>query len=344
MRLGRLLTWAVLCIAVAGLGVPAQDNESCIFVPQQPGKWKPLEYDPDTLRGHPSQLAAYNALAAQILALMRKVPVLASPAGFELWPHGVAGWQPLDGTTGPDRLVSGVMLWNPIFQKYLDSQKIYLHHDANYFTFTVSVNGFGCVLDGVDAFEDEQGKMYLAPAGPTGEAHGFPVYKEHCVFMTRRTVPLVLPVPQSRYLAWAIKEAENALAKKKQDLAKAIPPQLANSPQVKEMMAQAGQLLEGDRQYIQQLRSQLAGMSAADRQAPAYITVAGHTPFPLATPEDEVKVPVMFVNPHFADQSLPGTAPQVFQVTIKTIGDVCEPLARQIEEQFDWNGLAALLR
>lgn len=189
---------------------------------------------------------------------------------------------------------------------------------------TVDFNSRRLLLPQKDSIGgDAQGKFWVLPA-TLRQVAGFPMFQGFVMFIQRDpSRPLFLPVSQERYIRARIAAEERTRAS----------------------YARTGKTDPKTEQRLADLQSELAGLSPAERAAPAYSSSGKRVrPSGLGSPGPRESRPVVTENPELFDPSLPRTAFQLAAVTTHPFDTKFSELARALLEGVDWGQVQAAMR
>jgi hypothetical protein len=332
--------WAALLLtASCAAALGAQEHP---LAADHPGAWAA----PDVRGGNlpPATRTAALAVAKQIEDILRKMPVMAPAAGFEVVPHTVLSLQNAD-RSGNTRLpqLAVIELTANIAPYERTSRGVEANERDTAASVTVAVNDFsytGTTPMG-DAWSDDQGAFIESPEDPVDTRHGFPVFQEgngdRWLLMRRRDVPVVSPVSRERYLLCVTKQAEDALSKAQARRAK-VP---AGVPA--EIVATIDEAIAHGKTRVANLQKQYQGMTAADRRLPAVVGSSEGDAAVNFVDSGDGTAYVSF-NPALIDSSLPPAAPQVMSIRLLSNDALFPGLGEKLDQQLDWAALAKLLR
>lgn len=215
----------------------------------------------------------------------------------------------------------------------------------------VATNSLKCVFPSQNAppYQDDAGPIYEAPA-LTSEVGGFPVYNTDCLAITRREQPLFLPATRERVGRILLARLRATLADFDRGAAEmraaGMGAAVAEMQDIRDVHARAAA----------QWTALLAGMSPAERNAPAHLRLEAVLPSnelgePFAEGPGENVISLVYPNPGFFDLRDP-TGIQLVTIGVTQFGPLgcthpgCEAddqaLFARVGERMDWNALAAL--
>ena len=344
---------ALLCssLAAAVLLAPAAPvaGQAALGNPRtKPGQ---LVIRGDEQRGNavtdPARRRAAMVTAAKLLAALRRDPAIASPVGYQITLTRSAG-KPREGFDVGAAYHVGYEGY--VWQYILDDdahagQRII---PAARLPVGAFVNTVWCAGDFGDKALDG-GPPIVQGSQVTGRLHGYLVYDGDCILITNRGEHPFLPVTRERFLRLKIMAMEKKLAYARRNDAKeraAMPP---------EMRAQFDSLdLQVD-SVVDAWKTDLRGMSAADRVRPVWVRHTAPGDSEMVEPGDARGVPLLSPNPAFFDPRLPPDQPQVIALYIPfaqpgvTPNGIEEDPPRRANMQaivdgLDWASLAAMVK
>lgn len=295
-----------------------------------------------------------------IVAVLRKVPTLAQPKGFDVMVDPRAKWHDLDTQfegRRPRYAAADITIELLAYEKGAKPQAA-PHSVA---VVEVRVNDLS-VFAGWEkgrgvSDQDADARFLNDPPEPFEMRGAFPVYhdwneRNAWVILTRAQAPLFAPVPRERYLQYQIAETQKVNGRQ---MATMKPPP-SNDPQVlaawkeaQKQMAAITQTFNEAKAHVQAqldgLNKQLAGMSPADRQAPTYLTKFTPTEdgqMEFLTKDDSDAKAVVYRNPALMNGQLPRGTPQILAVRVEAEDDWPE-LGPKIEQELDWAAFKKIL-
>jgi hypothetical protein len=326
----------LLCFNGAGI---AQENP---LVPDHAGTWRsalPIRPDvPSTLT--PQERTASATWANQVLEILRRAPLLTPASGFEVIPYARIELENIEHASESKRpnYVQGNILLNVAPYERI-RQKVEANERDTFVTVEASVNFVPVFASGEKG--DEQGGFIQDPPMSTETRHGHPVFEagngdKWCVIL-RNNVPFFAPVTEERYILAAIKRAEAELASVRGRRSK-IP-----SGVPAEIVAEVDEAISHFEKRVTNARQAYASMSAAQRQAPAFIGSSGEDEPPrFLAPDDPGGTAVVYLNPAMMDSRLPRSTPQVLAIRISASDH--PDLADKLDSELDWGALEAFVR
>ncbi len=334
-------TWIVLALA-AVLGEPSPFGQEHPLAADHPGAWAA----PDLRAGNlpPAARTAALAVEKQIEDVLRRMPVMAPAAGFEVVPHIVLSLENVDRSNNTHLpQVAAIQLTANIAPYERTNRGVDANERDTAASVTVAVNDLsytGTTAMG-DEWSDDQGAFIQSPEDPVDTRHGFPVYQEgngdRWLLMRRRDVPVVAPVSRERYLLAVTKQAEEALGKAQARRAK-IP---AGVPA--EIVATIDDAIAHEKTHVANLRQQYQGMTPGDRRLPAVVGASdGDSGVNFVAPGDGTAY--FSFNPALIDPALPPATPQVMSIRLLSNDALFPGLGEKLDQQLDWAALAKLLR
>jgi hypothetical protein len=341
----RLLAPAAGCAALLGLAALPIQAQTHPFALDKPGKWNPAPpVKPQIVPGAmPEDQAGAAAWSNRLFEILQRMPLLASPVGFEVAPAAFAGLDNVDHVAGLNRplVVTGtaVVSLNP-YEKM--PQGVLPDSQDAAASIRIAVNDLSALdpagLD--DFFRDDQGRFYSTSKELTGTSHGYPLYGE-TVLLTRNKVPVFIPVSRGRYVKAKIARMEGRIAD-----AQARRTKVAGNSSAASVMPQLNEAIAGQQRYVDALKAQYAAMPGAERDSPAVVSSdGGATDLPeFAAPDDADATHILYINPALIDRNLPRTAVQILTVTIASDAEHWPGLDAKINSQLDWSALAGMLR
>jgi hypothetical protein len=359
----------VLVLAAALLAMLCQAQYPVAW--DQPGKVGPEKTNPNGLFQFDADRPAvalkdrpfFTAMAKQVFQVLLAMPTLAQPRGFDVLTFGSASSADIDGKTDSARphRVSGYMrVRMPVYLNF--GNRIGSSGEAFAAEITVVSNTLERLATtdkSIGMVEDDQGKMYFpSPLGAGVSPRGYAKWGSWVV-MTHRTAPIFRPVGQERVLNWIAAEAQQKAAgiekglKENQTTLEQLrksSPEMFNkmSAELEKMQKGFADQAAAFRKFIAETRAQIAGMTPAQRQAPAHFKPNYQpccSPFLLVAANEPGAQEVVALNPDFFDAALPPTAPQIFAVMISQ--QVAWPrgqLDQKLAEELDWHALEGLLK
>jgi hypothetical protein len=339
------LARAIACAALIGPAIVSLVAQSHPFVLDKPGKWNP----PPPIKPHfaagttADDWPGVTAWSNQLLEIVRRIPYLSSPVGFEVAYSAAAGPDNLDHTAGLKRtiFITGTVRvsLNP-YEKM--PQGVFPNSQDAAASFEISVNDLSPIgAGGLDDFmRDEQGRFYTTTKDLSSTSSGYPIYGD-AVLLTRSKAPVLIPVSRGRYVQAKIVRMEERVADAKARRAK-----LAGNSMLAGAMPQLDEAIDSEQHYVDALKGQLAAMSAAERNAPAVVTSdGGAVNLPeFAEPGDADGAHIMYFNPALIDEKLPRTAVQILMVRITSDEEHWPGLAEKLHKELDWSAFEKILQ
>lgn len=295
------------------------------------------------------QKQAALAIAAKLKAILEENPAITHPMGYSLriqraygkvtdfahFDSGLPFYAGVFGTVfGPNVKPSATSFGNPDFGIYANTV---LQCPMQEFTHPLA-QGTPWRL----------GNLPVVQGGRrTRETHGYAIYDGQCVIVTKSKVAPFRPLTVEEYLQLEIGNVNTRLDSLHQRYAG------------RKMDAGMQAAIEGaDKQLqnaITQLKQQLAGMSAASRQAPAAVRT-GYMEANLVSADAKDAVLLSVPNPAFLNRSLPAGEVQVLSVFLPFVqpgpradglppglGPSWEPAMGRIRDGMDWEALGGLV-
>ncbi len=292
----------------------------------------------------PDERTAVTAQINTLLDLLKRMPSMTPPAGFEVIPHTFVSLDTLDRSSGKrPLLITNQLTVNLAPYERID-QKVEANERDTAGSVTIRVNDPGPVLGGGLDLQDDQGTFFRNPPEPVDTVHGYPVFEEgngdRWVFVLRNKVPFWAPVTCERYLRATIKTDEDGLAKAQANRAKVpagIPPSI---------LATLDEAIGHVQRHLANTRKAYAAMTPAQRAAPAYVGDRGdldEAPVFVKAGED-APAPTVYINPALLDARLPRSAPQILAVRILAKEELWPGMAEKLDTELDWAALDAFIR
>ena len=360
---GRLpLGLAMVTMAtLAPVLLPAQSAD---VVLDHPGRWniKPVRWAPEVpAAARPRLTQTVNDL----IAVLRRMPALAQPRGFDIAVDPRAEWHDLDDQGDgrrPKFAAADISIELLPYEK--NARGLVAVADSDPLAvIELQVNDLA-VFAGWEAghgvsSDDADARFLNDPPEPFEMRGQWPVYhdwaeRDAWVILTRAQVPLFVPVPRDRYLQFEIEEVRKVAGRQMAPIKLAAPP--SNDPAVvaawkeaQKRVAEVTQTFNEAKAHIQTqldgLTAQLAGLSPEDRRAPVYLsnpkpTEAGALEF--LQPGDSDAKAVVYRNPALIDGRLPPGTPQILALRFES-RDAWPELAAKLNEELDWPALQKLL-
>jgi hypothetical protein len=339
----RASVLALLLVVLAARETAAQEHP---LVTAQAGSWSttgPLRVGtrPEmTADEHAVVTAQVNAL----LAVLKRMPTMTPPAGFEVIPHTFVSLDTLDRSSGKRPLLITSQLTVNIAPYERIDQKVEANERDTAGSVTIRVNDLGPVLGGGLDLQDDQGVFIRNPPDPVATVHGYPVFEEgngdHWVFVLRNKVPFWAPVTCERYLLATIKTDEDALAKALANRAK-IPSGIPAS-----IVATVDEAIAQLQRRIANAKKAHAAMSPSQRAAAAYVGDRGDlddAPV-FVKAGDDAPAPTVFINPALVDSRLPRSAPQILAIRVLAKDELWPGMSEKLDRELDWAALEAFVR
>ncbi len=313
------------------LMAPPQDRAHA-----RPGAWRPSSfdrpYDPHSELSRTEFKVVTEKLRA-ISEVLRESPVLKSPVGFEIAVRHAAGFsteafretsKQLPGSSVTVQLFRYIQTCEtcPIEPEAESSAHIVIRFNNIYPLFPLWQKPYE---------NDDQGPIYVGPF-KKGDLAGFSVYQApgrgpKFVLTNRVTRPVLVPVSQERYLRARIGRAQKGL----------------------DGYRSRGQTNDYLIRDIAAFEGELAGLSQAQRAAPAHIAGASTSASGLSPAIDPKSQALVAPNPEFYDRTLPRTSLQIAVVetyppelaSVRT-SFVVQKL-QELLDTADWKRIASLL-
>jgi|SRR5579862_894598 len=295
----------------------------------------------------PADKTTFLASVTKVLDVLRRSPALAAPKGFDVIEYTSARLDRLDSGSARPQFVGGTIHLD--FGCYETGPKGVFSSDHDFAgSIVIEINdlvlvGGGTVQDGYVTFGDDQGDFIKGAREPDDTLHGFPVYEQgndRWIVIRKPGVPILVPVSRERYLKFRLKKAQTSIDRGEANLAK-MP---ANNAQLAGPIAEARELLAQVHAAVGAMNTQLAGMSAADRAAPAFVISGPDTEAPqFDTSADNGADPILTLNPALMSAGAPRGSAQILAVSIRA-DDKWPDLATTLDAQIDWTGLAAIVK
>jgi hypothetical protein len=340
-------------LAFVTLSVTVLTGQDRRYVPTHAGTFAELASARISVDGsfNASEKAEARRVGSELVALMRGVPLLGQPHGFDVLPRMFVSQSDVDGnadTKRPQvaRYFSGFDLVN-----YVDDGKgIHIDTRSAAAQLLVMVNDYPSVFTGVLAGngvhgdpqndEDDEGQFFADVPEPSETKHGFPVYGDWVV-ITRTPAPIFLPVTRERYLKVVIARFDHTLTR-------ALSHKVANptnDPTLATALSELDRLIQERRSILNEMKQRLASMSATERALPAYVdSTDAIERMPKFDDGPGDSHGIVYFNPALFDRALPKTAPQMIAVKIVPGEGELTDIVQKLDAAIDWNGLAALLK
>jgi hypothetical protein len=292
----------------------------------------------------PDERTAVTAQVNALLDVLKRMPAMAPPAGFEVTPHTYVSLDTLDRSSGKRPvLVTSQLTVNIAPYERID-QKVEANERDTAGSVTIRVHDLGPVLGGGLDLQDDQGIFIRSPPDPVATVHGYPVFEEgngdRWAIILRNRVPFWAPVTCERYLLATIRTDEDALAKAQANRAK-LPAGVPAS-----IVATVDEALGQMQRRVANARKAYAAMSPAQRAATAYVGDRGDfedAPVFVKAGEDAPPATV-YINPALIDARLPRSAPQILAVRILANEELWPGTAEKLDKELDWAALDAFVR
>ena len=276
-----------------------------------------------------SQVGPRGARAQQILEIFKHAAFLNPPQGFEVQVElmGV-GQGPFDfhrddvAATGPHpgAFRMGFNLF-PGSAKQAGETGIHITLDVNFIPSTSNPGHSTGTQALKPVVTDAKGPILRGPEGgwrQTGAFHGFPLYRDELIVLTRNRQPLYVPVSRDEYLRAMIED----YAAKAGVAGRGYPPQ-----------------------FVIPLKAALAAMSPAERALPAWIGCRG--PAGLCASNDpllDAATPLERVNREFFDHQHPVDSVQLISIRMaRNMDPYAQYIFQHIWETLDWDALGKIL-
>jgi hypothetical protein len=344
---------ATTALSIAAHGVSGQTHH---YLPTHTGRFIELPASQIDVDGSFSAAEKVDArrTAALVVALMRGIPLLAQPRGFDVLPRVTVHQVDVDGNSESKRPKVASYFGGFDLANYVDDGKgpvVETSSAAAQLLVTVNdysglFSGIGNILDGngtpgdQNNNEDEQGQFFVDVPEASGAKHGYPVYGDWVV-ITRKPVPIFLPVTRERYLKVVIKRLDDRVTRAGRN--KVANP--TGNAALAEALALRDRLLGESNESLADMKQRLTAMSPQERALPAYVdstdALARMPKFSNSAADAHA---VVYFNPALFDPSLPKTAPQMIAVKIVPGEGDLPHIVDQLDDALDWKGLAGLLK
>jgi hypothetical protein len=276
-----------------------------------------------------SQVGPRGARAQQILEIFKHAAFLNPPQGFEVQVElmGV-GQSPFDfhrddlAATGPHPAAfrMGFNLF-PGSAKQAGETGIHIMLDVNFIPPTSNPGHSTGTQALKPVVTDANGPILRGPEGgwrQIGAFHGFPLYRDGLIVLTRNRQPLYVPVSREDYLRAMIDD----------------------------YAAKSGTVGSGySPQFVIPLKAALGAMSPAERALPAWIGCRG--PAGLCTSNDpllDAATPLQRVNREFFDPQLSVDSVQLISIRVaKNLDPYAQYIFQHIWDTLDWDALGKML-
>jgi hypothetical protein len=339
-------------VALATLA-SALSAQGRLYLPTRPGSFADLPAASITVDGtfNEAERAEVRRVGARLVALMRNVPVLGQPRGFDVLPRVFVSQADLDGNGDSKRPQAARYFGGFDLANYVDDGKgPVVDTRSAAAQIVVTVNDFPSVFDGVLTGngvhgdprnnEDDDGQFLADVPEPSASRHGFPVYGDWVV-MLRRPVPIFLPVTRERYLKVVVGRLDRTLTRASANRVQ----NPANSPELAAALAERDRLLEEARVSLDKMKQRLASMTAKERALPAYVDSTDAVDrMPEFSDGPAGAHAIVYYNPALFDPAVAKTAPQMIAVKITPGEGELTEIVQQLDSAIDWQGLAALLK
>jgi hypothetical protein len=321
------------------------------YVPSHPGSWQspPSVGHDDFVFGFPAaDRPAGSVLGNQLFAILRRMPEMAPPAGFEVFHHAYITFDRLDGTPDSKRpLYLDLLVTLNLAPYERTSHGVDGNERDTAGTVAVTANSLPPMLRGNGItdmgknWQDADGQLMQNPPAPDGAVHGYPMYKEGngdtWVVMRRNDVPFYAPVSRERYLRLFMGYLQEQLAKGQQTRAK------MSSGIPASVLATLDQGIAQLQKALDEVKSDYAAMSPQQRSSPAILASPREDGTPQFADDASGGTAVVYVNPALMDSRLPRTAPQILAIRFASDEEHWPGMLAKLENQLDWAALDKLL-
>jgi hypothetical protein len=327
-------------VGVAGVFavVAAQENP---LVPTQPGSWQAaLPITPQRMATELTlpERTAVKASVNQLLEIVRRMPQMAPPAGFQVIPHAFVEFQNLDHSDGKRMAYATADILANLAPYERNGRGIAANEADTAAHVHIKVNDLAPLLGAENGLADDQGAFMQSPPEPVDTLHGYPVFEEgngdRWIVICRNAVPFFAPVTVERYLRVKIAEAQRRLAEAKDHRAK-VPAGVPAS-----ILTTIDDAIAGFQRQVNNDQRVLAAMSAAERAAPARVLdTTGDDAPRFGAADDAGATAIVYFNPALMAPDLPRTAPQILAVGIGATEERWPGLAAKLDHELDWTAL-----
>jgi hypothetical protein len=316
-----------------------------------PGKWTvapPIKAAPHgTVPA--AEASSANAWLNQILEVLRRAPMLASPKGFDVIPQALFELDTIDGRLADSAPHYVYGLAEADLAQYEAGPRGAAANSSDAAAaIRIEVNRLGPVIEGAamdtDVAADDQGAFLQNPPAPDGDFHGYPVYQvnsDRFIVMKRNNVPFFTSVSRERFLRYKIKATQAQLDKAQSDWAR-NKGMLAGIPNAAEITKTMTDNLNRLQHVVDASKKELVAMPPAQAASPAYVDLSDDSEGVKFVGKDD-GIAIVNVNPALMDSKLPRSAPQILTVDIRTDADNWPAIAAQLDQQIDWAALEEIL-
>ncbi len=341
MRLSVSSGALILAILTAGPNLASQSRPAGrLTTPSQDaahartGFWRPSSfdrpYDPHSELSR-AEFKVVNERLRAITEVLRESAALKSPVGFEVAVYRAVGisTETLDASS---RRLPGSSLRVQLFRYIQTCESCPIEAQAESSShIDIRFNNIYPVFPlWQKPYEsDAEGPIYVGPF-PKGDLAGFTIYQApgrgpKLLLTNRVKRPVLVPVSQERYLRARIGRAQKGL----------------------DGYRSRGQTNDYLIRDIAALESELAGLSADERAAPAHVGGATSRPSGLSPAFDRKSQALLAPNPEFYDRTLPRTSLQVAVVETYpaelTSASFSVQKVQELLDTVDWKRIAGLL-
>ena len=308
---------------------PAQDKAHA-----KPGFWRPTSfdrpYDPHSELSR-AEFKVVNEKLRAVTEVLRESAALKSPVGFEVAVYQAVGisTESLDASS---KLLPGSSLRIQLFRYIQTCETCPIEPQAE--SSSHIVIRFNNIYPLFPLWQkpyesDAEGPIYVGPFAK-GDLAGFTIYQApgrgpKFVLTNRVTKPVLVPVSEERYLRARIGRAQKGL----------------------DGYRSRGQTNDYLIRDIAALENELAGLSAAERAAPAQVAGATSRPSGLSPAFDRKSQALLAPNPDFYDRTLPRTSLQIAVVETYpaelTFASFSVEKIQELLDTVDWKRIASLL-
>jgi hypothetical protein len=292
----------------------------------------------------PATRTAALAVAAQLVEIIKRMPIMAPTPGFQVVQHTFLSEENIDHSENPHlpKLVTMQITANLApYERTKTGVEANERDTAGSITIVVNDFAYTGTTPMGEVWADDKGGYIQDPEEPVETRHGLPVYQEgnldKWLLMRRHKVPVVSPLSRERYLLCLTKQVQADLGKAQERRAK-IP---ASVPA--DIVATVDAAIAHGKAHLANLQRQYQGMSTDDRRRPAVVG------------SSEGDDPVTFVgagegtafytfNSELVDPALPPTTPQALSIRLLSNEDLFAGFGEKLEQQLDWDALARVVR
>jgi hypothetical protein len=290
-------------------------------------------------------------VGGQLVSVMRAVPLLGQPHGFDVLPRVFVEQADVDGNGDSKRPRVARYFVGLDLANYVDGGKgPVVDTRSAAAQVTVTVNDYPSVFtdilsgNGVHGDprnnEDEEGQFLSDVPEPSATRHGFSVYGDWVVMM-RKPAPIFLPVTRERYLKVVIARVDRTMTRAAANTIE----NPTNNPGLAAALAERDRALQEIRAGLDEMKQRLASMSAKERALPAYVdSTEAIDRMPKFSDGPGDAHPIVCYNPALFDAAVAKTAPQMIAVKISPGEGELTDIVSQLDAAIDWKGLAALLK